>query len=109
MTTYFIEEMFIAGVLMLASHYISLVHKRSELKKTISFETALSNLRKVINTGNLRKQLRVELLGPLFEVRKGYDFNSFCVGYYLILTAGLQIKISLAAFLPESPDPYIVL
>jgi hypothetical protein len=94
---------------MLASDYVSLVHKRSELKKTISFETALSNLRKVIDTGILRKQLRVELLEPLFEVTKVYDTNRFCIGCYLILTAGLQIKISLAAFLPESPDPYIVL
>jgi glutamate-1-semialdehyde 2,1-aminomutase len=68
--TYFMQEMFSAGVLVLSSHNVSLAHKSTEVKKIAnSYETALSNLRKVLDAGNLRENLRVEPLEPLFKVR----------------------------------------
>ena len=68
--TYFMQEMFNAGVLVLSSHNISLAHKSRVLRKLeVGYEIALSNLRKVMDAGNLRENLLVEPLEPLFKVR----------------------------------------
>jgi glutamate-1-semialdehyde 2,1-aminomutase len=68
--TYFMQEMFNAGVLVLASHNVSLAHKKREIDKiTNGYEIALRNLGKVVEAGNLRENLRVKPLEPLFKVR----------------------------------------
>jgi glutamate-1-semialdehyde 2,1-aminomutase len=68
--TYFMQEMFDAGVLVLSSHNVSLAHKRKEIEKILnSYEIALGNLRRVFDSGKLRENLRVEPLEPLFKVR----------------------------------------
>jgi glutamate-1-semialdehyde 2,1-aminomutase len=64
------QEMFNAGVLVLASHNVSLAHKKREIDKiTNGYEIALRNLGKVVEAGNLRENLRVKPLEPLFKVR----------------------------------------
>ena len=68
--TYFMQEMFNAGVLVLASHNVNLGHKKGEIDKIANgYEIALRNLGKVVEAGNLRENLRVKPLEPLFKVR----------------------------------------
>jgi len=68
--TYFMQEMFSTGVLVLATHNVSLAHNHRARKKIAnSYGKSLSNLQKVLSSGNLRENLRVIPLEPLFKVR----------------------------------------
>jgi glutamate-1-semialdehyde 2,1-aminomutase len=68
--TYFLQEMFQAGVLVLNSHNISQAHNKRVINQAAdSYSVVLSKLAKVIQKGTLRKELRAEPLGPLFKIR----------------------------------------
>ena len=68
--TYFMQEIFHEGVLVLASHNVSLAHKKREIDRiSKGYEIALSKLKAVIESGKLRESLRAQPLVPLFKVR----------------------------------------
>jgi glutamate-1-semialdehyde aminotransferase len=68
--TFFMQEMFDTGILILSTHNVSLAHKQKELKEIIKgYEIVLGKMKKVIRSGQLRENLRVSPLDPLFKVR----------------------------------------
>lgn len=68
--TYFMQEMFDAGVLVLSTHNVSLAHKPKELDKIVkAYETTFGKMQLVIQSQSLRENLRVRPLEPLFKVR----------------------------------------
>ncbi len=68
--TYFMQEMFSLGVLVLSSHNVNLAHNRSALRKIVKgYERSLHRLQKALSSGTLRENLRVKPLEPLFKVR----------------------------------------
>ena len=68
--TYFLQEMFQAGVLVLNSHNVSQAHNTRVINQiSDSYSAVLSKLAEVIQKGTLRKELRAEPLVPLFKVR----------------------------------------
>jgi glutamate-1-semialdehyde 2,1-aminomutase len=68
--TYFLQEIFQEGVLVLNTHNISLAHN-SKIFTRISdaYNKVFSNLREVLDKNILREQLKVPALAPLFKVR----------------------------------------
>lgn len=68
--TYFMQEMFAAGVLVLATHNVNLAHRKQEISKILrAYDSVLEGLERALAQGNLRKLLKVEPLEPLFRVR----------------------------------------
>ena len=68
--TYFMQEIFEAGVLVLGTHNISLAHGPKEQRLIIdAYDRVLTRLSRNLNTGELRKMLKVQPLEPLFKVR----------------------------------------
>lgn len=68
--TFFMQEMFQKGVLVLNAHNISLAFGRKELQIVLkAYSETLHNLSKVISSCTLREKLLVEPLTPLFKVR----------------------------------------
>lgn len=68
--TYFMQEMFQRGVLILNAHNISLAFGRKELQIVLkAYSETLQNLSNAINSRTLREKLLVEPLVPLFKVR----------------------------------------
>ena len=68
--TFFMQEMFQKGVLVLNAHNISLAFGRKELQIVLkAYSETLQNLSSAINSGTLREKLLVEPLVPLFKVR----------------------------------------
>lgn len=68
--TYFMQEMFASGILILATHNVNLAHRKNEISKILrAYDSVLESLQRAINQGNLRKLLKVKPLEPLFKVR----------------------------------------
>jgi glutamate-1-semialdehyde 2,1-aminomutase len=68
--TFFMQEMFQRGVLILNSHNISLAFGRKELQIVLkAYSETLQNLSSAIKSRTLREKLLVEPLVPLFKVR----------------------------------------
>ncbi len=68
--TYFMQEMFQHGVLILSTHNVNLAHNIEDLKKVeTSYLTVLSSISDGIKRDNLKSKLRVTPLSPLFKVR----------------------------------------
>jgi len=68
--TFFMQEMFQRGVLILNAHNISLAFGRKELQIVLkAYSETLQNLSSAINSRTLREKLLVEPLMPLFKVR----------------------------------------
>jgi glutamate-1-semialdehyde 2,1-aminomutase len=68
--TFFMQEMFQRGVLILNAHNISLAFGRKELQIVLkAYSETLQNLSNAINSRTLREKLLVEPLIPLFKVR----------------------------------------
>jgi glutamate-1-semialdehyde aminotransferase len=68
--TFFMQEMFQRGVLILNTHNISLAFSKRDFKVVdIAYSATLQALSRAIEQGNLREKLLVEPLVPLFKVR----------------------------------------
>ena len=68
--TYFMQEMFDSGVLVLGTHNISLAHGAREQREVIeAYDKVLTSLSDNLSRGSLRKMLKVQPLEPLFKVR----------------------------------------
>ncbi len=68
--TFFMQEMFQKGVLVLNAHNISLAFGRKELQIVLkAYSETLQNLSSAIKSRTLREKLLVEPLVPLFKVR----------------------------------------
>jgi glutamate-1-semialdehyde 2,1-aminomutase len=68
--TYFLQEMFQNGVLVLGTHNVNLAHSRKNLKKIEdSYLTTLESISNGILQDNLKSKIRVSPLKPLFKVR----------------------------------------
>ena len=68
--TFFMQEMFQRGVLILNAHNISLAFGRKELRIVLkAYSETLQNLSSAIKSRTLREKLLVEPLVPLFKVR----------------------------------------
>ena len=68
--TFFMQEMFQRGVLILNAHNISLAFGRKELQIVLkAYSETLQNLSSAIKSRTLREKLLVEPLVPLFKVR----------------------------------------
>ena len=68
--TYFMQEIFQEGVLVLGTHNISLAHTDKIVKKIAdSYFKVFKKIKTAIDTESLRQQLRVSPITPLFRVR----------------------------------------
>ena len=68
--TYFMQEMFQAGILILGTHNVNLAHTQRNLEKIEeSYLSVLSSISNGIKQGDLQSKLRVAPLSPLFKVR----------------------------------------
>ena len=64
------QEMFAHGVLILNTHNISISMSRKDLNKVISaYEKTLESLSRSLSVGDLRDQLKVKPITPLFKIR----------------------------------------
>jgi glutamate-1-semialdehyde 2,1-aminomutase len=68
--TYFLQEIFQEGVLVLNSHNISQAHTDKVIKRiSNSYFHVFEKINQVLKKGILREELKVEPLVPLFKVR----------------------------------------
>jgi glutamate-1-semialdehyde 2,1-aminomutase len=68
--TYFMQEMFTHGVLVLNTHNITLAHTKSVLKKVVkAYEQVLRSISLGLKNQDLRELLTVQPVTPLFKVR----------------------------------------
>jgi glutamate-1-semialdehyde 2,1-aminomutase len=68
--TLFMQEIFQEGVLVLNSHNISQAHDKKIIVKIIdAYSKVFGRIEKAISQGNLREELHVSPLVPLFRVR----------------------------------------
>ena len=68
--TFFMQEMFKEGVLILSTHNVTLSHSNKVLEDiALSYEKTFSNLSDKLTEGTLNQSLKVEPLEPLFKVR----------------------------------------
>jgi glutamate-1-semialdehyde 2,1-aminomutase len=68
--TFFMQEMFRSGILILSTHNVTLAHNKKIRGVIISnYERVLTLLKKAISSGNLKDKLEVVPLKPLFKVR----------------------------------------
>ncbi len=68
--TYFMQQSFQKGLLVLSTHNITTAFSAQIIDKTIIiYGAVLADLTRVINEGCLRQELKVEPLKPLFRVR----------------------------------------
>ena len=68
--TFFMQEMFQRGVLILNAHNVSLAFGRKELRIVLkAYSETLHDLSEAISSQTLREKLLVEPLTPLFKVR----------------------------------------
>ena len=68
--TYFMQEMFRRGILILSTHNVTLAHNKKIRGVVISkYERVLTLMKKAISEGNLKDKLEVMPLKPLFKVR----------------------------------------
>jgi len=68
--TFFMQEMFRSGILILSTHNVTLAHnKKIQGVITSKYERVLTLMKKAISEGNLKDKLEVMPLKPLFKVR----------------------------------------
>jgi len=68
--TFFMQEIFKRGVLVLSTHNVSLAHKPQIVERiSDAYGEVFSEMHRVINTGTLHQKLEVKPLKPLFKVR----------------------------------------
>ncbi len=68
--TYFMQETFKKGLLVLSTHNITLAHKPKVIREVgVIYRDVFKKLNHVIKSGTLRSELEVEPLTPLFKVR----------------------------------------
>ena len=68
--TFFMQEIFQEGVLVLNSHNISQAHDKKIIMKIVgTYSKVFGRIAKAISKGSLREELRVSPLEPLFKVR----------------------------------------
>ena len=68
--TYFMQEMFQEGILILGTHNVSTSISKSEiLAIENAYAVVLGKISKALKQGTLKEQLRVEPLKPLFRIR----------------------------------------
>ena len=68
--TFFMQEMFKIGILILGTHNISVAHDSKVREKiTDSYSKVLKSIRNALENGSLKSQLEVVPLQPLFKVR----------------------------------------
>ena len=68
--TFFMQEMFKRGILVLGTHNVTLAHKKSVIRKVVAaYSEVLPKLSENINRGSLVENTKVEPLSPLFRVR----------------------------------------
>lgn len=68
--TFFMQEMFEKGILILATHNVTLAHSESDITQIAKvYSEVLGNMKSSINDGTLKNKLKVEPLQPLFKVR----------------------------------------
>ena len=68
--TYFWQEIFDSGLIMLNSHNISLSHNTKAVSKILNiYEQVLEKISLNIQSGTIRSSLRVPPLEPLFKIR----------------------------------------
>ena len=68
--TFFMQEIFQEGVLVLNSHNISRAHDKKIIRKIVgAYSKVFGRIAKAISAGSLREELRVSPLEPLFKVR----------------------------------------
>ena len=67
--TYFMQEAFSSGLLVLGTLNITLSHLKQEKNILDKFDSVLSKLSSTLQSGQLRDLLQVEPLHPLFKVR----------------------------------------
>ena len=68
--TYFMQEMFNEGVLILGTHNVSLAHDEKIMNKTINaYEKVFLNMKNNIDRNELREKTSVEPNVPLFTIR----------------------------------------
>jgi glutamate-1-semialdehyde aminotransferase len=68
--TYFMQEAFKRGLLVLSTHNMTLAHTPKTVEKISKiYDQVFSEMRRVIEAQTLRDELEVEPLKPLFKVR----------------------------------------
>jgi glutamate-1-semialdehyde 2,1-aminomutase len=68
--TFFMQEMFAHGILILNTHNISIAMSKRDLNKIVSaYDKTLEFLSRVLSDRNLREHLKVEPIKPLFKIR----------------------------------------
>jgi glutamate-1-semialdehyde 2,1-aminomutase len=68
--TYFLQEMFQRGILLLNTHNVNTAMKKKHLKKIVLvYETVLPEIQRNLTQGTLSANLRAKPLQPLFSVR----------------------------------------
>ena len=68
--TYFQQEMYKLGILIIATHNISLAMDERIVSKVLkSYELVLNRMKNAIEVGDLKSRLLVAPLQPLFKVR----------------------------------------
>ncbi len=68
--TYFLQEMFTQGVLIMSTHNVTLAHSDRIINKVLnSYERLLSKMAEELSQETLRKNLRAKPAVPLFKVR----------------------------------------
>jgi glutamate-1-semialdehyde 2,1-aminomutase len=68
--TFFLQEMFKEGVLVLNTHNVTTSMGPQQIAFLLEkYETVLRRLKTALNSGGVRKSLEVEPLVPLFRVR----------------------------------------
>lgn len=68
--TYFLQEMFASGILVLNTHNVNLAMTSSDITSLIvKYTHSLSNLKALLDSGRLSAELSVQPLEPLFKVR----------------------------------------
>jgi glutamate-1-semialdehyde 2,1-aminomutase len=68
--TFFMQEMFKSGILILSTHNVTLAHNKKIREVALSkYERILTLMKKAISEGSLKDKLEVVPLKPLFKVR----------------------------------------
>lgn len=68
--TFFMQEMFAHGILILNTHNISISMSKKDLNKIVNaYDKTLKSLSRSLSERNLREHLKVEPIKPLFKIR----------------------------------------
>ena len=68
--SFFLQEMFEAGVLVLSTHNVSLGIKKKDISKVlVAYELVLTKLKDSLLTGTLSSRLKCEPVKNLFTIR----------------------------------------